>query len=44
MQADKILVLDQGIIVGEGTHDSLLKTNSHYQKYFETIETQKNLS
>jgi len=44
MQADKILVLDHGVIVGEGTHDSLLKTNSHYQKYFLTIEDQNELS
>jgi ATP-binding cassette, subfamily B, bacterial len=29
---DRILVLDKGRIVGEGTHSKLLKTNSHYQK------------
>lgn len=42
MQADKILVLDKGIIVGEGTHKSLLQTNTYYQKYFHTIEQKNN--
>jgi ATP-binding cassette subfamily B protein len=40
MQADKILVLDNGFIVGEGTHESLLKSNTYYQKYFQTIENE----
>jgi ATP-binding cassette subfamily B multidrug efflux pump len=43
MQADKILVLDHGVIVGEGTHTSLLQTNTYYQKYFHTIENKKEL-
>ena len=43
MQADKILVLDHGVIVGEGTHASLLQTNTYYQKYFHTIENKKEL-
>lgn len=34
MEADKILVLDKGLIVGEGTHEELLAANSYYQKYF----------
>ena len=41
MQADKILVLDNGVIVGEGTHETLLQSNSYYQKYFQTIEIEK---
>lgn len=44
MQADKILVLDHGIIVGEGTHTSLLQTNTYYQKYFQSIENKKELT
>lgn len=44
MQADKILVLDHGVIVGEGTHTSLLQTNTYYQKYFQSIENKKELT
>lgn len=40
MQADRIIVLDAGSIVGEGTHDQLLATNAYYQKYFQTIANQ----
>ncbi|MDT2523791.1 ABC transporter ATP-binding protein [Enterococcus raffinosus] len=32
MDADQILVLDEGRIVGQGTHDELLTTNSVYQE------------
>lgn len=32
MQADRILVLDQGEIAGMGTHESLLKECSIYQE------------
>lgn len=32
MDADQILVLDEGKVVGHGTHDELLKTNSVYQE------------
>lgn len=32
MNADKIIVLDEGKIVGEGTHQELLKTNKVYQE------------
>lgn len=28
--ADKIIVMDQGTVVAEGTHEELLKTSSHY--------------
>ena len=30
--ADKILVLEDGAIVGEGTHDELLAVNATYQE------------
>jgi ABC-type multidrug transport system fused ATPase/permease subunit len=29
--ADKIIVMDKGTVVGEGTHDELMQTNSVYQ-------------
>ena len=32
LHADKILVLDEGKIVGEGTHKELLKTCEVYQQ------------
>lgn len=32
MDADQILVLDEGKVVGHGTHDELLKKNSVYQE------------
>lgn len=38
MSADKILVLNKGVIVGEGTHEQLLASNAHYQKYFTELE------
>lgn len=34
MQADQIMILDKGEILGIGSHQSLLDTNTHYQKYF----------
>ncbi len=34
--ADKILVIDDGQIMGEGTHDELLKSNSIYQEIYST--------
>ncbi|MBO0461435.1 ABC transporter ATP-binding protein [Enterococcus sp. DIV1298c] len=33
MNADNIIVLDQGRIVGQGTHEELLKTNRSYQEF-----------
>ena len=30
--ADKILVFDDGRLVGEGSHDELLRSNGHYQR------------
>ena len=29
--ADKIIVMDKGVIVGEGAHEELIKTSPHYQ-------------
>jgi ABC-type multidrug transport system fused ATPase/permease subunit len=29
--ADKIIVMDKGRVVGEGTHDELMQTNAIYQ-------------
>jgi len=34
--ADKILVLDDGTIVGEGSHDELLKSNAIYQEIYQS--------
>ncbi|MGX7202940.1 multidrug ABC transporter ATP-binding protein [Enterococcus plantarum] len=36
VHADRILVLDKGHLVGEGTHEELAKTNSIYQEIYET--------
>ena len=36
IMADRILVLDQGRLVGEGNHQTLLKENKIYQDIFET--------
>lgn len=32
MEADQIIVLDQGGIVGQGTHEELLRSNKVYQE------------
>ena len=32
MRADKIIVLDEGSIVGEGTHEDLLRTCDQYRE------------
>lgn len=34
--ADMILVLDDGVIVGQGTHEELLENNTHYQDIVST--------
>ncbi|MGY5220754.1 ABC transporter ATP-binding protein [Enterococcus hirae] len=36
IKADRILVLDEGRLVGEGTHEELVATNRVYQEIFET--------
>lgn len=41
VESDRVLVLDKGTIVGYGTHLDLLKSNIHYQKYFQSIEDKK---
>ncbi|WP_167132834.1 ABC transporter ATP-binding protein [Paramicrobacterium chengjingii] len=35
-EADEIIVLDAGVIVGRGTHDELLQTNETYQEIVES--------
>ena len=39
ISSDKILVLDKGEIVGEGTHAALIQSNSYYKKYFKELES-----
>lgn len=36
VKANRILVLDKGQLVGEGTHEELVKTNAVYQEIYET--------
>lgn len=36
VKADRIIVLDEGRLVGEGTHEELVATNRVYQEIFET--------
>ncbi|WP_413628048.1 ABC transporter ATP-binding protein [Fructilactobacillus vespulae] len=36
IRADKILVLDEGRLVGQGTHQELLQTSDIYRKIYET--------
>ncbi|GEK28634.1 ABC transporter ATP-binding permease protein [Furfurilactobacillus siliginis] len=36
VHADRILVLDQGQLVGEGTHQELVKSNAVYQEIYHT--------
>ena len=36
VKADRILLLDEGRLVGEGTHEELVATNRVYQEIFET--------
>ena len=41
INSDRILVIDDGKIVGEGTHKSLLKTNKIYKKLYEGEQINK---
>lgn len=36
MDADVILVLDDGRVVGQGTHDELAKSNAVYQEIIDS--------
>ena len=36
MEANRILVMDEGRVVGCGTHEELLKTNEIYQQIVES--------
>ena len=36
VKADKILVLDEGRLIGEGTHSELVATNAVYREIYET--------
>ena len=36
VHADKILVLDQGRLIGQGTHKELVATNEVYREIYET--------
>ena len=36
VKANRILVLDEGRLVGEGTHEELVASNQVYQEIFET--------
>ena len=35
LNSDRIYVLDSGNVVGEGTHDELLKSSSVYKNFYE---------
>ena len=41
INSDRILVIDDGKIVGEGNHDKLLKTNKIYKKLYESEQFDK---
>jgi ATP-binding cassette subfamily B protein AbcA/BmrA len=41
LQADQIIAMDHGIVVGRGTHESLLATNALYQELW-VAEREKN--
>jgi ATP-binding cassette subfamily B multidrug efflux pump len=39
--ADKIILLDNGEIIGQGTHDDLMKNNPVYQEIYNSQLLQK---
>lgn len=41
VHADNILVLDQGKLVGQGTHQELVETNKIYQEIYQTQKAQE---
>jgi len=41
INSDRILVIDDGKIVGEGSHDKLLKTNKIYKKLYDSEQFDK---
>lgn len=41
MHADQILVMEEGRIVGSGSHDVLLQTNTSYQEIYQSQHLQK---
>lgn len=41
VKADRILVLDNGQLVGEGTHEELVQSNPIYQEIYETQKAQE---
>jgi ATP-binding cassette subfamily B protein len=42
MRADKIIVMDRGLVVGQGVHSELIKDNVPYQKFIEDISHSPN--
>ena len=41
MDADHIIVVDEGRIVGSGTHEELLRTNQEYQEIYYSQQDQQ---
>ncbi|WP_439329003.1 hypothetical protein, partial [Bacillus cereus] len=41
VHADNILVLDQGKLVGQGTHQELVAENKIYQEIYDTQKAQE---